>query len=127
MIGSGEQFATEAGISLMQEFFVGCWLTPEPGPLQSMAKVQVPYGSATSSVLGLKTQSLDVKTLDGEMLIIVTTRMMQEQSAIMIELTLPQNVTFLLLRRQVKQKPLTFFFVLFFIKYSRNLRLLSID
>ena len=45
------------------------------------------------------------------MLIIVTTRMMQEQSAIMIELTLPQNVTFLLLRRQVKQKPLTFFLV----------------
>ena len=94
MIGSGEQFATEAGISLMQEFFVGCWLTPEPGPLQSMAKVQVPYGSATSSVLGLKTQSSDVKTLDGEMLIIVTTRMMQEQSAIMIELMLPQNVNF---------------------------------
>ena len=93
MIGSGEQFATEAGISLMQEFFVGCWLTPEPGPLQSMAKVQVPYGSATSSVSGLKTQSSDVKTLDGEMLIIVTTPMMQEQSAIMIELTLPQNVT----------------------------------
>ena len=126
MIGSGGQFATEAGISLMQEFFVGCWLTPEPGPLQSMAKVQVPYGSATSSVLGLKTQSLDVKTLDGEMLIIVTTRMMQEQSAIMIELTLPQNVTFLLLRRQVKKKPLTFFLVLF-IEYFRNLRLLSID
>lgn len=126
MIGSGGQFATEAGISLMQEFFVGCWLTPEPGPLRSMAKVQVPYGSATSSVLGLKTQSLDVKTLDGEMLIIVITRMMQEQSAIMIELTLPQNVTFLLLRRQVKQKPLTFFLVLF-IEYFRNLRLLSID
>ena len=126
MIGSGGQFATEAGISLMQEFFVGCWLTPEPGPLRSMAKVQVPYGSATSSVLGLKTQSSDVKTLDGEMLIIVTTRMMQEQSAIMIELTLPQNVTFLLLRRQVKQKPLTFFLVLF-IEYFRNLRLLSID
>ena len=126
MIGSGGQFATEAGISLMQEFFVGCWLTPEPGPLQSMAKVQVPYGSATSNVLGLKTQSSDVKTLDGEMLIIVITRMMQEQSAIMIELTLPQNVTFLLLRRQVKQKPLTFFLVLF-IEYFRNLRLLSID
>ena len=126
MIGSGGQFATWAGISLMQEFFVGCWLTPAPGPLQSMAKVQVQYGSATSSVLGLKTHSSDVKTLDGEMLIIVTTRMMQEQSAIMIELTLPQNVTFLLLRRQVKQKPLTFFLVLF-IEYFRNLRLLSID
>lgn len=107
MIGSGEQFATEAGISLMQEFFVGCWLTPEPGPLQSMAKVLVPYGSATSSVLGLKTQSSDVKTLDGEMLIIVTTRMMQAQSAIMIEPMLPQNVNF---TQTSQTKTFNFFF-----------------
>ena len=85
MLGNGGQSATKAGISLMREFCVGCWLTQVPGLLQSTAKVQVAYGSAMSSVTALKIQYSDAKTLDGEMLIIVTTQMTQEQSAIMIK------------------------------------------